>query len=446
MRICFACLLALVMGCAGSDPANSGVRFEKKASVEELIANLKQEDPAERQKAAAELKLKGEEAKESVPALAEALKDKEKSVRDAAAEALVAIGVEGRLAGVPVCLELMKGDEEAGKALLTQLSPTSIQVLELGKADPAKRREVAGTLVGAKGPDLVEAIPVLLDIRKQAGADRDVDLIAMVDYVAKYGKLAQPEAVPALIEGLDSDDPHVRAGTLVILDRLGDKAKAVVPTLRKCMQEATANNDKAAYDKYFLTYKKITGFQGAATSIGATNLGDAWASDFPSFLEQLRFIIGPNPTWPHETDDVLAIVAGNTKEWLVPSRYPYKGPNIKFENTTGIFHEKSVEWELEVDNVAVDPETKRVNIHFKPPTAQQLQRIHPKLNEMGEFYVTLDDKYKAQAQKLTLGQKVTIKADVGHEPLDGIYLLFGVGKYANQIHLNIRLRKGIIIR
>jgi hypothetical protein len=67
-----------------------------KSSVANLIEDLKDKDPAVRKEAAQELETMGAAAKEAVPALVDAVKDKDEDAREAAIVALLAIDPENK--------------------------------------------------------------------------------------------------------------------------------------------------------------------------------------------------------------------------------------------------------------------------------------------------------------------------------------------------------------
>jgi hypothetical protein len=67
-----------------------------RSTLANLVEDLKDKDPAVRKEAAEELQARGAAAKEAVPALVEALKDKNEEVRDAALLALLTIDPDNK--------------------------------------------------------------------------------------------------------------------------------------------------------------------------------------------------------------------------------------------------------------------------------------------------------------------------------------------------------------
>lgn len=96
MRTCLVVAVCLaLLGCgtsAGPAPTVSPKATATERGLDDLIASLKDSAPAVRQKAALDLKKKGAQAKPAIPALVDNLKHTDQSVRQASAEALVAIG------------------------------------------------------------------------------------------------------------------------------------------------------------------------------------------------------------------------------------------------------------------------------------------------------------------------------------------------------------------
>jgi len=162
--------------------------------MEELLARLKDPDPARRREAAESLGALGE--RKAMSHLVGALRDQDRGVRDAAAEALV------RLGGEDVAMEVvgLLGDEDI------EVRNLAIDVLvNLGRA---ALRPVVGEL-GNSDPD----------VRKFAA-----DIL---------GWLGEPEATDPLIDALEDPNPNVVCAAVEALGHIGDP-RAVEPLKQVC--------------------------------------------------------------------------------------------------------------------------------------------------------------------------------------------------------------------
>lgn len=458
-RISLAVAVCLaLLGCGGtnegptptaSPPTDAATETKvTETGLDDLIAALKDGEPAVRQKAALDLKKKGPQAKTAIPALVDNLKHTDQSVRQASAEALTAIGAEGRVAGVRACLVLLKTEDDKGRQqgeeLLATISPVTRKTLSL--KDAGKRRDVAAELVKA-GPELADAVAVLLELHREARTKKDADLLQIVSYVLQYGKVGQPEALPTLTAALDDSDPQVRVEAAKILGRMGPKAAPALPALTAKMGR---ERDKQVYGQYRAAYDQISGRQPASTPVASKGddnwKGDnQWATHFPTFLRRLGYILGLSPVAPMKDDQgVLSLVEDGRPQFLVPQRYPM-GANVRIEDTTHIFHEKTITWDLVVERVETAKDTGKVIVHFVPPTQEELRIANSRITEFDEFSVAMEESSKDQAKRLRPGNKVVIKAESGNEPMDGIFFMFGVGQYNGQIHVSIRLRRGTLM-
>ena len=185
------------------------------------------------------------------PVFVEALKDRHVSVREAAAEALEALG-QAAARALPA-LALAAGDEaspvrRAALRTLEKLGPAARDAL------PALRRALkdkdefarwhAVRALGAIGPDAAEAIPDMIPLLKDhkadvrlAGSKPLFDLgskwcIARVTAHALGEIRAGPEKViPALVEALRDDDHRVRQTAAESLARYLPEAKSALPRL-----------------------------------------------------------------------------------------------------------------------------------------------------------------------------------------------------------------------
>ena len=169
-----------------------------------MAAALKDRNRTVRANVATALGLMGPHAKEAVPALAAALKDADPAAASAAAMALGGIGAEAKVA-VSALAEIVKDPARAGEL-----------------------RRAAAYGLGGIGPDAKAAAPVLTAALKDA--DRRLRAKAAVALVGLDKENAK-EAVPVLRAGLKDRDELVRTEAAVGLRSLGPAAKDAVPDL-----------------------------------------------------------------------------------------------------------------------------------------------------------------------------------------------------------------------
>lgn len=180
--------------------------WEKTESVAKLGENLDDKDYSVRGRAIEALARLGET---SIPFLIEALHHRSAHVRGAAAEALGRIGPRAR-AAIP----------ELSKAL-----DDKANVVRWGVA-------FALCMIGPT-PDFLPALVNLLQ-------DPDYRVRACAAFaLGKIGPTGAEMAVPALAKSLKDGFGSVRAVAAVALARMGDKAKKVVPELKKILADKT---------------------------------------------------------------------------------------------------------------------------------------------------------------------------------------------------------------
>jgi serine/threonine-protein kinase len=169
-------------------------------AVQEQMAELKEGRGDERWKAAETLGKIGGEARAAVPALIEALSERNATLRWRSAEALGRIGDARAVAPLVAALSDRDGlvKTEAAKALgrLGPAAREAVPVLAQGLRDPDAfyRREAAKALARAVGPQSAEVVPPLID------ALRDKDKFVRAESARALGKIgaAARAAVPAL--------------------------------------------------------------------------------------------------------------------------------------------------------------------------------------------------------------------------------------------------------
>jgi hypothetical protein len=191
------------------------------ASVKELADALQSRDISIRFWAVQELRSKGPLAKSAVPALAQALNDKQ-MISWPAADALAKIGPDAAPA-IPALVAAIEREQGKGK--------TS----ETGGEGPSTFSWLAGEALAGIGPASIDALVTLL-----AHEDRFVRMTA-AHAVGKLGPQAQ-NAAPALHQALNDDDETVRRYARVALNRIG----AGLPSAQRPPDFQVAANEAAS--------------------------------------------------------------------------------------------------------------------------------------------------------------------------------------------------------
>jgi HEAT repeat protein len=211
------------------------------ASIEQLITTL--ESPTtpfpKRLQAMAAIANTGADAEMAVPALTEALSDRNPQIRLKSTQTIAAIGSRAK-AAVPELMIALKDPNEAvrmgatvaiGKlgsdakaaipGLIEALSDTSSGV-----------RSHATFALASMGSDAKIALPQLME----ALTDDDPDIRkGAITALGRLGKDAKP-AVSGLAQLLNDPDSSVRLNALTALSRIGADAEAAVPDLQKLLQ------------------------------------------------------------------------------------------------------------------------------------------------------------------------------------------------------------------
>jgi HEAT repeat protein len=272
-----------------------------RAGVPYLIAALKHERAAVRQRAAAALALIGPEARSAAPALLTALKDDSAQVRAVAAKALGEVGADphkvapalcqalrdpapqvNKQAGpalasigegaVPALRKVLQGDDvhsrrDAAQAL-AMIGPAAKSAAEdlaalLQDGDRQVRAAGAGALASL-GEEAQEAIPALLEVlRKETRLEVQQQVVQAISRIGSkdmpgllkalreindVGRWATPfiltqfgprakDAVPHLIKTLGDQDPGRRLSAAVALGEIGAEAQEAIPALVKALED-----------------------------------------------------------------------------------------------------------------------------------------------------------------------------------------------------------------
>ena len=181
----------------------AGPSEQRVGALADLLRLKKEPDDEAAVFAAMELARLGREAHPAAPQLLAALKLP--GVRYAAAEALGPVGADPDVA-VPVLIALLKNEEDDGGRL------------------------AVARALGNFGPAAASALPALRETLRSVGGGGWPAAEAI-------GKIGGPDAVPALVEALQSKDDQVRLTAIQGLGNLGGAAAPAVEALKKVRKD-----------------------------------------------------------------------------------------------------------------------------------------------------------------------------------------------------------------
>lgn len=217
LALCAAAWLACAAACAEAAP---------RRGTAELIQELKAADWSARLLAAEALRDRGPAAAEAAGALAECMEDREARVREAAAEALGAIGG----AAMPELLRLVRHEQyeirAAAAKALGHAGPGAVPALAaaLKDAQPFVRQRAAEGLA-VLGPRAQSAFAAVAEAFNRTGEDAWVRC-ALADALGAQGPLAK-DAAPMLVQALYDPDAALRFHAVWALGEIGPAGKAL---------------------------------------------------------------------------------------------------------------------------------------------------------------------------------------------------------------------------
>jgi HEAT repeat protein len=271
MRLHYLCAAVLLSSAVAQPPAS-----------DDLIKQLKSPD-ADVRRVAAEA-LGRDKAVAAIPALAELLKDKEAAVRASAAVALVRIGPKStaalgdalkfpeetsRLTALQALRVLGPAAKEAVPAMIGALKDKSVDVrilaaYTLGRLKAAAKPALPALLEAAK--DTSNLGEVLRPNMPGSVTEAAVEAALLID--DRCASDLAKTAVPALIEALKSKDGSILQAAGSALRMLGPHAKAALPALEEAQKRAKGFAQRALAEA-------IVAVGGRSTEILAALVRDA---------------------------------------------------------------------------------------------------------------------------------------------------------------------------
>jgi HEAT repeat protein len=204
-RILLSFVLSVILG-ASSAAAGQQAPSTETQPLGELTGQLTSSEAQQRIAAAVAIGDLGPGARAAVPALIEALRDPNPTVRFQAAIAVGCIGPEARAAVT---------------ALIATLKDGVFFV-----------RGWTAFALGEIGPEAAPAVPVLVEGLKNA-QEREFVRRQIASALGRIG----PNAVSALVEALTTGSELARLGAVLALHQIGPSAQAAVPALTRLLSD-----------------------------------------------------------------------------------------------------------------------------------------------------------------------------------------------------------------
>jgi HEAT repeat protein len=212
---------------------------EARSAGSALLEALKDKEPTVRLNAARSLGQVHYDNKQAViAALSAALKDPDKGVRVAAAEARTRAFALGP-SDVAVLVDLLKHEDMEARAIAARALermgrraraaiPALIEAVRNNTAREVDQAAIQA--LGAFGPDAKEAVPALMEAMKEEELRPAATLT-----LARIGADAAP-AVKLLAEALFDDNRTTRSNSLLALSKIGAGARAAAPDLARLLK------------------------------------------------------------------------------------------------------------------------------------------------------------------------------------------------------------------
>jgi WD40 repeat protein/HEAT repeat protein len=214
---------------------------KNKEGLAVLAEALRDKEASVRQSAAFFLARVGPPARQAAPALTEALKDADPLVRVAAAEALWAVARDQAAVSALETTLASKdfNTRQLGALALGRMGPAAkpaVPALAAGLADQGSGfRSAAAFVLGQIGPAAADAVPALADaLKDKESAFR----YAAVAALGKIGPKASGVVAALGLAARKDPRPEVRLEALYALNRMGPDAKGAVPDLAAALKDA----------------------------------------------------------------------------------------------------------------------------------------------------------------------------------------------------------------
>jgi HEAT repeat protein len=218
---------------------------QKHKLVPDLVAALKDREPAVRRVAADGLAKLGLRAVKTVPALCVALNDSHCGVRSAAAYALGDIGPAASAAAVPALQRALVPTcgHDAAILALGQLGLAAVPALARALGSRyGKVRQSAARALAHHGSGALPAVPALT----KALTDSNPEVVQEAARALEAIGLGAASATRALIRATKSRNSDVREAAARALGSLGPRARIALPRLRRLLKDRSESVQYAA--------------------------------------------------------------------------------------------------------------------------------------------------------------------------------------------------------
>jgi HEAT repeat protein len=229
----------------GYRPPESVLSAVRPGAAKPLIKALTRRDVALRQEAARMLNAVGPEAKDAVPALLLALRDKDDLLRRRAADALGRMGSD---AVPPLLRVFVQGDDRAREAAARALGwhgggakKAAIQLrAALQEKQPAVQVQAALALWRIEG-EVLRPVALLVEILGAPEGPARAEAAEALGLIGTDGQPAPPNLANALAKALKDADGKVRLQAVRALWRIDRQARVVVPLVRPALDDADSS-------------------------------------------------------------------------------------------------------------------------------------------------------------------------------------------------------------
>ena len=207
-----------------------------------LRTALADDDPAVRKAATEAIGKLGIEDEATVDALRTRLSDHDETVLRAALTSLAEIGEEAGASGTAIAARIQHDSPSVRSAAVravVKVKPHGSDVVDeltaaLSDEEWSVRRDAAAAL-GELGSDARAAVPVLFGL-----LDSEIDRDAARGALREIDD-AGPDAVPVLVEALQTDDRRKRFYAVMLLRKVGPEAADAVPALKRRLRESDSD-------------------------------------------------------------------------------------------------------------------------------------------------------------------------------------------------------------